>query len=93
MQISNIINLQSGKGRFFCRKMFHKVFWMTNLASLGLVAANIMEQLLSEDRMGASGLAAIGMVQPDLCPLQYSRLRLFRGRCCYLQQINGQRQG
>lgn len=62
MQISNIINLQSGKGRFFCRKMFHKVFWMTNLASLGLVAANIMDAVVIGRQMGASGLAAIGMV-------------------------------
>lgn len=64
MQISNIINLQSGKGRFFCRKMFHKVFWMTNLASLGLVAANIMDAVVVGRQMGASGLAAIGMVSP-----------------------------
>ena len=52
MQISNIINLQSGKGRFFCRKMFHKVFWMTNLASLGLVAANIMDAVVVGRQMG-----------------------------------------
>ena len=64
MQISNIINLHPGKGRFFCRKMFHKVFWMTNLASLGLVAANIMDAVVVGRQMGASGLAAIGMVSP-----------------------------
>ena len=64
MQIANVINLHPGKGKFFCRKMFHKVFWMTNLASLGLVAANIMDAVVVGRQMGASGLAAIGMVSP-----------------------------
>ena len=37
---------------------------MTNLASLGLVAANIMDAVVVGRQMGASGLAAIGMVSP-----------------------------
>jgi len=64
MQISKMINTSPGKGEFFCRKMFHKVFWMSCLASLGLVAANIMDAVVVGRQMGASGLAAIGMVSP-----------------------------
>ena len=64
MQITKMINTSPGKGRFFCQKMFHKVFWMSGLASLGLVAANIMDAVVVGRQMGAAGLAAIGMVSP-----------------------------
>lgn len=64
MQITEIIHTDPGRGKYFCRKMFQNVFWMSSLSSMGLVAANIMDAVVVGRQMGASGLAAIGIVSP-----------------------------
>jgi len=50
--------------QFICRKMFFQVLWPSLIAAMALSAANMADAVAVGNRMGESGLAAIGMVTP-----------------------------
>ena len=50
--------------QFICRKMFFQVLWPSLISAVALSAANMADAVTVGNRMGESGLAAIGMVTP-----------------------------
>ncbi len=49
---------------YICRKMFFRVLWPSLVSSLALAMANMADALVVGNRMGETGLAAIGIVTP-----------------------------
>ena len=49
---------------YICRKMFFRVLWPSMVSALALAMANMADALVVGNRMGETGLAAIGIVTP-----------------------------
>ena len=49
---------------YICRKMFLRILWPSLISSVALAIADIADALVIGNRMGESGLAAIGIVTP-----------------------------
>ena len=49
---------------YICRKMFLRILWPSLISSVALAIADVADALVIGNRMGESGLAAIGIVTP-----------------------------
>ncbi len=49
---------------YICRKMFMRILWPSLISSVALAIADVADALVIGNRMGESGLAAIGIVTP-----------------------------
>lgn len=50
--------------QYICKRMFFQVLWPSLISAVALSAANMADAVAVGNRMGESGLAAIGMVTP-----------------------------
>ena len=49
---------------YICRKMFMRILWPSLISSVALAIADVADALVIGNKMGESGLAAIGIVTP-----------------------------